>query len=188
MRKEKKPFYKKWWVWVIAVLAIGGIINGAIDPYDEDEHQVEAENKKVEEKTEVESDKKETEKEPKKESNTDEEKKIEINKEMELENIKISLENAYVKDSKLSFGFWWSHWATNDKAHFSVFAYPVVTQDGEELEQEDNKDSLLKQTEKGVDSRVDLEYELIDDSPVEIKFKTTSEDPKEETIEVDITD
>lgn len=115
-----------------------------------------------------------------------EEKVIELNKEIELDNINIKIENVYVEDDKIRFGFWWNHWASNDKIHFSVLAYPVVEQAGEELEQEDKNDSLLKQTEKGVDSRVDLEYELIDDSPVTIKFKTTSDDPSEESFEVDI--
>lgn len=49
MKAGKKPFYKKWWVWVIAVLVIGGIINGATDPYDGDERQAEVEKEEAQE-------------------------------------------------------------------------------------------------------------------------------------------
>ncbi|PAE80972.1 immunity protein, partial [Shouchella clausii] len=29
--KVKKPFYKKWWVWVIAIIIIGAAVNGIND-------------------------------------------------------------------------------------------------------------------------------------------------------------
>lgn len=182
-RKKKKPFYKKWWIWVIAIILFGGFVNGVVDPYDEEE-QAQKEKDKQEEREKQEQ----NEKEDKEEQEESEEKIIEINKEIEFDmgNLTIELENVYVEDDTLSFGYWWNYWSSYDKAHFLLFAYPVVKQGGEELEEVDEKDSLLKQTKKGVNSRVDLEYELIDDSPVEIIFKTATDNPEEETIEVDI--
>src|SRR5699024_7630340 len=111
-----------------------------------------------------------------------------INKKIEFDmcTLKLDIESVYVEGNTLSLGFWWNYWSSYDEAHFLLFAYPVVKQNGEELEEVDEKDSLLRQTKKGVDSREDLEYELKDDSPVEIKIKTTSDDPEEEVIEIDI--
>ncbi len=116
----------------------------------------------------------------------EEEKKVEINKELKLNNIMVELDNVYVEGSNMRLPFWWSHWDSNDKIHLGVLVYPIVSQNGEELEYEDNGDTLLRQTEKGVDSRVELEYTLQDDSPVEIRFKTTADDPIEESVSVDI--
>src|SRR5699024_2484532 len=99
---------------------------------------------------------------------------IDVNKEIEfvMGNLTLDIESVYVEDNTMSVGFWWNYWSSYDEAHFLLFAYPVVTPDGEELEEVEEKDSLLRQTKKGVVSRVDLEYELEDDSPVEIKIKT----------------
>src|SRR5699024_8195772 len=111
-----------------------------------------------------------------------------IYKEMEFDmgNLTLDIESVYIENNTMSFGFWWNYWSSYDEAHFLLFAYPVVTQGGEELEEVDEKDSLLRQTKQGVDSRVALEYEMKNDSPVEIKIKTTSDEPEEEVIEIDI--
>lgn len=175
----KKPLYKKWWVWLIALLVIAALSNFVSGGNKDSADKNDSDTDNVKEVAKEEDTEKQEPKEP-------EEKKIEVDKEIELDKINIKLENVYVKDNELKFGFWWNHWATNDKAHFSVFAYPVITQNGEELELQDDKDTLLKQTEKGVDSRVDLKVELQDDSPVEIKFKTTSDNPEEEVINIEL--
>src|SRR5699024_10348152 len=124
----------------------------------EDVEQESKDEEKAKEEPEEESKSEETEEVDKKEEEEPQEKKqtIDINKEIEFDmgNLTLDIESVYVKDNTLSFGFWWNYWSSYDEAHFLLFAYPVVTQDGEELEEVDEKDSLLRQTKKGVDSRV----------------------------------
>src|SRR5699024_2215943 len=124
----------------------------------------------------------------KEKSKEKEEQTIEINKEIEFDigNLTLDIESVYIENNTMSFGFWWNYWSSYDEAHFLLFAYPVVKHNGEELEEIDKKDTLIRQTKKGVDSRVDFKYELEDDSPVEIKIKTTSYEHEEEVIEIDI--
>lgn len=174
---------------IVVFYIIGTVVGNDEETNKEDEPTKEVVAEETEDQVEEDSEEEEaTEDEPVAEQEDEgvTDKEIEVNEEIELGNITIKLENVYIKDNELSFGFWWNHWASNDEVHFSYFAYPVVTQNGVELEQQDEKDSLLRQTQKGVDSRVDLKYELEDDSPVEIKFKTTSDDPEEEIINIDV--
>ena len=186
MDKKKKPIYKKWWFWLVAFLVFGFVVGQTAD--DEPTEEVEEQPKKEEKEQVEEKEVTEEGKESKEKPTEKEEQTIDINKEIEFDmgNLTLDIESVYVEDNTLSFGFWWNYWSSYDEAHFLLFAYPVVTQNGEELEEIDKKDTLIRQTKKGVDSRVDLEYELKDDSPVEIKLKTTSDDPEEEVIEIDI--
>lgn len=179
MSKENKPIHKKWWFWLGAIVIFGFIVGQTSDDSSEEE-VAEAEEQETDEqpKEEVEG----------MEEEEHQEQTIDVNKEMEFDmgNLTLDIESIYIEDNTLSLGFWWNYWSSYEEAHFLLFAYPVVMQNGEELEEVDKKESLLKQTEKGVDSRVDLEYELEDDSPVEIKIKTTSDDPEEETITIEL--
>src|SRR5690625_5128415 len=178
-KETKNPFYKRWWFWLIVVVVLIAMIvpedekeiaedtteeiteeTNQEDESNENEEPNESDEEEVESSNEDKEDVKET---------PEEKKTINVNEEIELGNINIDIENAYVEDNELSFGFWWNHLASNEKRHFSVLAYPVVSQNGHELEMQDDKDTLLKQTAKGVESRVDLKYDLEDDSPVEIK-------------------
>lgn len=192
MDKKKKPIYKKWWFWLVAFLVFGFVVGQTSDNEEltEEVGQEQKDEEKAKEEPKEESKSEETEEVDKKEEEEPQEKEqtIDVNKEMEFDigNLTLDIETVYIENNTLSFGFWWNYWSSYDEAHFLLFAYPVVTQGGEELEEVDEKDSLLRQTKKGVDSRVDLEYELEDDSPVEIKIKTTSDDPEEEVIEIDI--
>src|SRR5699024_8092337 len=186
-----KPSYKKWWFWLLAFFVFGFVV-GQISDNEEQAEDVEQEpedREKTKEEPNEESKTEETEEVDKKEEELQEKKQtIDINKEIEFDmgNLTLDIESVYIENNTMSFGFWWNYWSSYDEAHFLLFAYPVVKQNGEELEEIDKKDTLIRQTKKGVDSRVDLEYELKDDSPVEIKIKTTSDDPEEEVIEVDI--
>lgn len=187
-REEQKPIYKKWWVWLIAFLLFGVFIGATSDEPGEAINENNNVNEKVNNNKENNSNDNVNDINENNDENDEKEQVIEVNEVIEFEhgNLNIELQNVYIEDDKLIFGFWWNHWASNDKVHFSYFAYPVVKQDGQELSQEDKGDTLLRQTDKGVDSRVDLEYKLIDDSPIEITIKTASDDPEEETIEIDI--
>ena len=191
MDKKKKPIYKKWWFWLVAFLVFGFVVGQTSDNEErtEDVEQEPEDGEKPKEEPNEESKTEETEEVDKKEEELQEKKQtIDINKEIEFDmgNLTLDIESVYIENNTMSFGFWWNYWSSYDEAHFLLFAYPVVKQNGEELEEIDKKDTLIRQTKKGVDSRVDLEYELKDDSPVEIKIKTTSDDPEEEVIEVDI--
>ena len=142
------------------------------------EQEVKEETKETEETEETEVE--EVEEESK-------DKKIDINKEIKIGNVNIDLKSAQVEDDKLSVFAWWFHGAAREKIHFSVLATMSVLQDGEYLEVIDGEDTFLRQTDYGVDSNLDVEYQLIDDkTPVEIRFRTTTDDPEEETITIEI--
>jgi len=187
--------YMRYLLFILATLILLFALAGCTkykdgEPVNKEPEEEQQEDTIAKEEAKKEEQPKEEPKKDKKKESTEKEKPekqtIKVDKEIELGNINLRLENVYVEGNELSFGFWWNHWASNDKVHFSYFAYPVVTQNGEELEQQDDKDTLLRQTAKGVDSRVELKYKLKDDSPVEIKFKTTTDNPEEEIITVDI--
>lgn len=121
------------------------------------------------------------------EAKEEKEKKIDINEDIEIGKVSIDLKSVTVKNDKLNVFAWWFHGAAREKIHFSVLATMSVLQDGEYLEVTDGEDTFLRQTDYGVDSNLDVEYQLIDDKePVEIRFRTTTDDPDEETIQVDI--
>src|SRR5699024_6375562 len=114
-------------------------------------------------------------------------KTIKVGKEFDIGNVNIEVQTVKVSDDTITVPVWWSHWAGDKKVHLTALAYPIVTQDGEELKEVDGGDSLLKQKDKGVDGRAKVTYELLDDStPVEIKFKTTADEPEEESIAVEL--
>src|SRR5699024_885082 len=186
------PNYKKWWFWLVAFLVFGLVVGQTSDDEEqaEDVEQESKDEEKAKEEPEEESKSEETEEVDKKEEEEPQEKKqtIDINKEIEFDigNVTLDIESVYIENNKMSFGFWWNYWSSYDEAHIMLFAYPVVKKSGEAVDEVNEKDSLHRQTKKGVESRVDLEYELEYDSPVEIKIKTTSDDPEEEVIEIDI--
>lgn len=99
----------------------------------------------------------------------------------------IDLQTVKVEDDELSVWAWWYHGATREKVHFSVLATLSVLQNGEYLDIVEGEDTFLRQTGYGVDSNLDVKYKLIDkDSPVEIRFRTTTDDPEEESVTIDI--
>lgn len=92
--KAKKPFYKKWWVWLIAIVVIGALANPSVE-----ENVSEANETKVIEvsgaKAEVSSEKK-TEEKPKVEKPVKEKPKAEENPKVETVVISaLDLYNAY---------------------------------------------------------------------------------------------
>lgn len=72
--KKKKPIYKKWWAWLIAFFLVGGIINGIIDPYDEEKQAEEDKQKEIEEEEKAEKEK--SEKKEKEEAKKKEEERL----------------------------------------------------------------------------------------------------------------
>ena len=179
----KKPIYKKWWVWLIVVVfAIGIIGSGGEDESDQEDNSNNIENNnEVEENKPVDND----ETTPIEEESTT--KKIEVNQDFEINNVKISLQSITVEDEIITIPFRWQHWVSNDEVHFSVLAYVAVYQGDEHLELVSGEDSQYKKVKKGVDGFVELDYKLIDGGgPLEIKFIRTTDEAEEESITIDI--
>lgn len=121
------------------------------------------------------------------EAEEEKEKKININEDIEIGKVSINLKSVTVKNDKLNVFAQWFHGAAREKIHFSVLATMSVLQDGEYLEVTDDEDTFLRQTDYGVDSNLDVEYQLIEDKePVKIRFRTTTDNPEEEIITIEI--
>lgn len=150
---------------------------GSDEPEKETPKEAEEPVEKEVKKTEPEEDVKEEPKE-----NT-----IKVDEEIELRNLNFNIQTITIEKDKVTIPMNWNHWASNEKVHLTVLAYPVVKQGDDELEMTGGEDSLLRQTAKGVDSRIEVEYQLIDDeTPITITMKTTADDPEEDSITVDI--
>ena len=173
MDKVKKPFYKKWWfILIVLTIVIGGPASLL-----EEEKEISTKLPKTKETKET---KEETVVEPKS-------KKIDIDKEIKIGKVNIDLKSVKIEDNKISVYAWWFHGAGREKIHFSVLATMSALQDGEYLKVTQGEDTFLRKTDYGVNSNLDVEYELIDDkTPVEIRFRTTTDDPEEETITIEL--
>ena len=192
MKKEKKPFYKRWWVIAIAAFLFIGFINGLMNPYDEEEHKAEAEQQEAEEKAEAEQkaeeEKKQVEKEKKEESKP---KTIELD-DFAMAEFSIEDMTATIEDDILRLSFRWIN-QSGDKAPFTSLAYLDVHQ-GDELLDEvsgsydvDNKTGILFQNADGGFHSVDLEFELENEEDIDLLFGSTIEgvnQKEEQTIEL----
>src|SRR5699024_2221050 len=192
MKKEKKPFYKRWWVIAIAAFLFIGFINGLMNPYDEEEHKAEAEQQEAEEKAEAEKkaeeEKKQVEKEKKEESKP---KTIELD-DFAMAEFSIEDMTATIEDEILRLSFRWIN-QSGDKAPFTSLAYLDVHQ-GDELLDEvsgsydvDNKTGILFQNADGGFHSVDLEFELKNENDIDLLFGSTIEganQKEEQTIEL----
>lgn len=79
--KEKKPFYKKWWVWAIAVFIILGI---ALSPSEEERAEIEAQEAAAQAKLEEENKQKEEQKKAEEKAKAEEEKQKEVEKQSQI--------------------------------------------------------------------------------------------------------
>lgn len=158
----KKPIYKRWWFWVVAIVLIAVIMPKEETPVKEEEKVKAAEE----------------EKEPQKET-------IKVNKETKLGKVGIDLKSVTIEEDRLSVHAIWNHEAVREKIHFSVLATMSVYQGGEHLKIIDGEDTFLKGAAYMVDSKLDVKYQLIDNkTPIEVRFKTTTDDPEEEAFEI----
>lgn len=194
---KKQSMMIKVIVVVIGLFVLSAVVSGVYDGiFGEDEASTDS--KEVANDSKEEKEDKNDAKEPEEDREVEEDngnetkeelrqKKIDINKEIKLGNVTIDLQNVTIEGDKLSIWAWWFHGAGREKIHFSVLATLSVLQDGEYLDVTDGEDTLLRQTDYGVDSNIDIEYQLLDnETPVEIRFRTTTDEPEEETIEIDI--
>lgn len=174
MEEKKQPFYKRWWVILIAaviVLGISNIINSN------------------EQST---SDKPKTEQvstKPKQEKKKDEpkEKVIELKEEIPFVDFTAKIQRIKINDDTLTVVLDWTNQSEYEQAHFSLLAGIDVYQDDDILEMTKGEDRLLKRIPKNQFDVVDLEYKLKDnETPVRIRIIPTNEydEPKETTIEI----
>lgn len=91
--KINRPFYKKWWVWLLAVIVLGGIINAFQE--EEEPEKIEASAPVLEEKQKEEPIKKEEKNEAEPKEKEKEPKKEEPSKEDKEEIIAITAEALY---------------------------------------------------------------------------------------------
>src|SRR5690625_5086886 len=167
--KERKPIYKKWWFWLIAlfvIITIYGSITG--------ENQAKETPSQEKSKDEVVV----QEEEP-----LDE--KIEMDKTIELNGATIVIQSLRVKDDSTQLYGYWNHNSQYDKAHLDLLVTTTFKQNDEELEIT-NKDKLLDQKNKTIDGSLDLKIERIDDSPIEITFTANTDERETESITIDI--
>ena len=117
-------------------------------------------------------------------SNKDKPITIEVNKEATSVDYTAKIQRVKVKDNILTVVFDWENQSDWDPSHFDVMGYVQVEQNGEVLK-DISSDRRYKQIKRGSFDVYDLEYELIDDSEVNIKIVSTNEhDGSEEDIKV----
>lgn len=109
---------------------------------------------------------------------------IEVDKEATSVDYTAKIQRVKVKDNILTVVFDWENQSDWDPSHFDVMGYVQVEQNGEVLK-DISSDRRYKQIKRGGFDVYDLEYELIDDSEVNIKIVSTNEhDGSEEDIKV----
>lgn len=109
---------------------------------------------------------------------------IEVDKEATSMDYTAKFQRVKVKDNILTVVFDWENQSDWDPSHFDVMGYVQVEQNGEVLK-DISSDRRYKQIKRGSFDVYDLEYELIDDSEVNIKIVSTNEhDGSEENIKV----
>src|SRR5699024_322783 len=147
MEKEKKPFYKRWWVIAIAAFLFIGFINGLMNPYDEEEHKAEAEQQEAEEKAEAEKKAKE-EKEAKEKEEEEKKKEEERLKNRDtdeaIEEDKDDVVNAELSDGELTLtdepGTMWSE----NSLFYVVYDAFEITHDAFEHDDVDSVVNIIK--------------------------------------------
>ena len=109
---------------------------------------------------------------------------IEVDKEATSVDYTAKVQRVKVKDNILTVVFDWENQSDLNPTHFNTLGYIQVEQNGEPLE-DVSSDRRHKQIKRGSFDVYDLEYELIDDSEVNIKIVSTNEhDGSEEYIKV----
>lgn len=187
--KEKKPIYKKWWFWVIAVLAVLTIY-GAIEGVNQAKEQIieEETTKEVVEEAEPEEDSETNEhetEEPEEEQNEIEHDEKFTFGEFTVENMVTELDS-----DELTFKFHWINQSGKDKSPFTALGYVDVLQGDEILDEisgaydAGNKTGILFKNANGGSHSVTLVYELVNDEPIQVRFGATHEmdETKEELI------
>src|SRR5690625_1412792 len=149
-----------WVVGIVFVISMIGNIASKDKPKEEKVEEVSAEKE--------DSNDKPNEKEP--ESKEPTEYKVEIDETIELNGATIVVQSLRVKDNTADLYAYWNHTSQYDKAHLDLLVTTTIKQDDEHLKITKGDDNFLNQRDKGIDGSLDLTFELIDESPVEIKF------------------
>lgn len=164
-------------MWIGGIAFVIGII---INMSSSDEEEV----KKEEATAEV--DKKETKEETEKKEEKPTEYKVDIDETIELNGATIVLQSLRVKENTADLYAYWNHTSQYDKAHLDLLVTSSFKQGDEHLEIIKGDDNLLNQRDKGIDGSLDLTLELIDESPIEIKFIANTDDAEEEKVTIEL--
>ena len=175
--ENKKPFYKKWWFWLIVAVVLIAIIAPTDD---ESEPEVtepeEATTETVEDETETEEVIPVTE----------------YDNELTFGEYTVNNIKTEINDNELKLMFEWINQSGKDDIPFTSVGYFDVMQ-GEEILKETSgafdagaNSDILRRTDHGIISPVTLTYEIKNDEPIEIQFGATHEtDDNKESITVD---
>lgn len=140
----------------------------------------------VKEEAEVETEEKEEAKEEVKE----EPKVVEHDDEFKYDGFMVEGIETKVEDNTLHLTFRWLN-NTGEKIHFTYLGFVDVMQEEEVLEEvsgaydPSNKSNILFSNADGGSHRVDLEYEMVNDKDIEIKFGSNQTD-KRDTITIEL--
>lgn len=165
MEEEKKPFYKRWWFWVIVAVILIAIAS----PNSEKDNEAKPETEEVATDEETKNEEAENEDEE------DEPIIIEVDEEVTSVDYTAKVQRVKISDDILTVVFDWENQSDWDPAHFPLLGYVEVKQNDELLEQVGDLDRQNKQIKQGQFDVYDLEYELIDDSDVTIRIVSTNE-------------
>ena len=165
--EEKKPFYKKWWIWAIAVLVFAIVFGEEAEPTETiAPKEPVAQEEIIDEPTE---------------ELEDEQTIIELNKEFTSADYTVTIQRAKIDDGKLIIVFDWENQSDWDPAHFELLGSITVEQDSEYLE-ELSGDRKYKQIKRNRFDVYDLEYELISESDITVKITAANGDFQNEFI------
>ena len=189
--KKEKPFYKKWWFILIAVLIFGFIVGITSDDFEEDTKN-EAQTKEkssTNNKEQKDDNHKKTVKKESKPKNETFKKSFDdefVFAEYAVDDIKIE-----IKDDTLTLKFDWMNQSGKDDMPFTALGYVDVAQDDDSLDEISDaydplgNNNILRKVKSGVTLNTITEYEIQNNKPIEVKFGATNEhDNSKESITI----
>src|SRR5699024_2233266 len=142
--KEKKPFYKKWWVIAIAVFMVIGFINGNINKDEREAKRVEAEQQEAKEKAEAEKKAEEEKKQAEEEKKKEEERLKNRDTDEAIEEDNDDVVKAELSDGELTLTYEPSTmWSENSLFHVVYDAFEI-THDAFEHDDVDSVVNIIK--------------------------------------------
>jgi len=177
--KKEKPFYKKWWFILIAVLIFGFIVGITSEDVEKDT-QKEAQSKEKKEQKDS-SDNKKTEKKQKVSKPKKKTFKKSFDDELVFAEYAVDEIKVEIKDNTLILEFDWMNQSGIDDKHFTSLGYFDVMQGDASLDEISDaydplgNNNILRKIKSGVTLNTITEYKIKNDKPIEIKFGATNE-------------
>lgn len=116
----------------------------------------------------------------------DDGKKIELDEDFNARDYNARVSKVVVDDKEIRVWFGWTNKSEHDPSHFAMHGDLQVMQNGEQLEEANNSDRKNKQIELKDDDYYSIDYELIDDSDVEIRVVPFEGEKNENKIIVEL--